>query len=334
MNPVVTFWTEGSNTVISISIDDVNWTPNSGTRGWTWLELDANAFRGIRSWGTAFPVNSWRDFDASNYSNAVIWPARTQAENILHNTTVARLFQNITCTTRYSGCMQEFIEGIDLRVRNAPVDGATNFAFILILAKVTGPDKSLDLSNWYTSRVTSIAEGFKSSEFDLSGLDSWDMSQLVSASEAFSGMSALTTPGCGAWNVSNLTSLFATFNGCTNFADDLSTWERSTPGDVSTTANIDTARSAFAFCEVFNSDLTGWNVNSLENTQGMFQGAISFRHNLVLWAQTGSPTRMANLVSARFMFLSATAQVAAPELSMRGIWESEYPTANFQFWWQ
>ena len=63
------------------------------------------------------------------------------------------------------------------------------------------------------------------------------------------------------WDVSNVTNMYTTFEGCKNLNCDLSGW------DVS---NVTDMRWMFDNCDSFKSDLSGWDVSNVNKYNNMF----------------------------------------------------------------
>jgi surface protein len=65
------------------------------------------------------------------------------------------------------------------------------------------------------------------------------------------------------------TSLAEAFNGCTNFNQNLSTWNVS---------NVTNMSKMFQNCSIFNQNLTAWNVSNVTNMSNMFYNAAKFNN--------------------------------------------------------
>jgi surface protein len=368
VDPAVSYETDGSDTLIAISMSANNWVPeDNGTinlRGWNFSVLDAASFRGIRSWGTfGFPFLRWRDFDATAYSDdIVVWPEGTTASSIRHNARSWGMFSYMTMSARYPGCIQEFIEGVNMECQNTTFIGGQEVRAIPymggILAFSTsteGASEVLDLSGWNVSMAFTFSGLFKDTNFGVTGLNTWTIGSdplergaRLSLGGLFDGATGVTVPGCGSWDVSGVLELSYMFRGATNFVEDLSSWR---PGKCTSFAGMfegallfnsdisewDTGSATrfddmFRNADSFNQDISGWDVRKVTDTSSMFGYANGFRQDLSRWAD--GPLAMENLTNAGVMFFAATAQVAAPELPMKALWESTYPEANFHRWWE
>jgi len=76
----------------------------------------------------------------------------------------------------------------------------------------------------------------------------------------------------------NITWAVSMFSGCSNFNQDLSTW------DVS---NVGVMSFMFENCSKFNQDLSKWNVKKVNDMPGMFAGCTSFNQPLNDWNVSG-----------------------------------------------
>ena len=66
------------------------------------------------------------------------------------------------------------------------------------------------------------------------------------------------------WNVSNVTDMKSTFDGCSRFiGEGLEYWDVSKVKDM---------HRMFADCDDFDCDLSNWNVSNTTNTRYMFAG--------------------------------------------------------------
>ena len=89
---------------------------------------------------------------------------------------------------------------------------------------------------------------------------------------------------------STVTSLYATFVGCSNFNFNISTW------DVSNVTNM---WGMFALAPAFNQDISSWNVSNVTGMSFMFQNATSFNQNISNW-------NVSNVTGMYYMFGNAT----------------------------
>jgi len=126
-----------------------------------------------------------------------------------------------------------------------------------------------DLSQWDTSRVTSMVSIFEKASAFASDLSSWNTSQVTSLDRMFysslSFNSILST-----WNTSQVTSMHSMFYSSSSFNSPLSSW------DISRVTSI---TSMFQFATAFNQTLC-WDVsnvifdiNSANAYNGMFDGS-------------------------------------------------------------
>ena len=113
----------------------------------------------------------------------------------------------------------------------------------------------------------------------------------------WTGPSIVVPEQVAQWNISNVVSLYLTFQGASNIPD-LSGWNtgkvQSMTGTFSHTTfngdisqwNVATTRtftSMFANNPVFNQDIGGWDVSRATSLSGMFQNATAFNQDLGGW---------------------------------------------------
>ena len=76
------------------------------------------------------------------------------------------------------------------------------------------------------------------------------------------------------WDVSNVTSMYWTFYGCSNFNCDLSGW---------TTPKLRNMRYTFWGCKSFNCDISRWDVSNVTDMNGTFCACESFNAPIGKW---------------------------------------------------
>lgn len=159
---------------------------------------------------------------------------------------------------------------------------------------------------------------FGCSNLTITATDVLNTSGTLDMGQAFRTCASLTTvPSMGSWNMSAVTNLGSTFNGCTNFNEPgVGSWNTSSVTSISSvfalcpsfnqplfwnTGNVTNMASAFSSATTFNQvSITLWDVRKVTNLNGTFTSAAAFNQNIGLW-QTSALTTMGNT------FLSATA---------------------------
>ena len=144
-----------------------------------------------------------------------------------------------------------------------------------------------DLSNWVHSGVTRVDKMFNNATSFNSDLDTWDVSSVTNWTEfargassfngdvsnwtpsgvmsnVFLGCSAFTGNGCSTWNVSGVTSFFATFSQCTSFAENIAGW------DVSA---VTIMTSMLRNADSFDRNLSGWSVSQVTSLSNFMTDA-------------------------------------------------------------
>lgn len=176
----------------------------------------------------------------------------------------------------------------------------------------TGSDESYTISIY--GEFPAIE--FRSSSSDdtndqmVTKINSWGDIEWKTFSQAFWGCSNLTLASdAGAPNLSNATSLYRTFRGCSslNSDGDWEDWDASTitnmvetfydcvnfNGDVSgwSTSNVTNMVSLFLGCHIFDQDIGNWDVSKVTNMDLMFSSAYAFNQDITGW-ETGKVEKM------------------------------------------
>ncbi|WP_188752688.1 BspA family leucine-rich repeat surface protein [Parapedobacter defluvii] len=156
------------------------------------------------------------------------------------------------------------------------------------------------------SQVSNLNSMFRNTESFNQDLSSWDVSGVSSAYEMFAGAKAFNgslagwepgaalTNGCdlggmfretevfnqdlSSWDVSKVNSMYEVFARSRAFNGSLAGWE---PGAA--LANGCDLGGMFRETEVFNQDLSSWDVSKATNMYGMFEEAKVFNGSLVGW---------------------------------------------------
>ena len=159
------------------------------------------------------------------------------------------------------------------------------------LSDITG------ISSWDTSNVTDMGEMFNwcSNLSDLTGLSSWDTSNVTSMYGMFNNCNAVSDiTGLSSWDTSNVTSMHYMFYNCSSLSDitGLSSW------DTGSVRN--NMESMFYGCSSL-SDLTGisnWNTSNVTNMSNMFRNCRNLSDITALssW-DTSNVTSMSEMFS-------------------------------------
>ncbi len=117
------------------------------------------------------------------------------------------------------------------------------------------------LASWNVSNVKNMSYMFYncSSLTDLNALASWSMSNVTNMESMFNGCSSLTNlTALAHWNVSNVTSMYLTFAGCSILTD-------LTPLKRWNVSNVTSMGSMFSGCSKLTNlnALTNWNVSNV-----------------------------------------------------------------------
>lgn len=125
-----------------------------------------------------------------------------------------------------------------------------------------------------TSLITDMSYLFKQSNIkDFSGIETWDVSNVVDMSGMFAG-ARYFNHDISKWNTKKVKTTQEMFTGATSFNQPIGSW------DVS---SLENAFVMFKEAKSFNQPLGQWNTTSLRNANGMFAHATSFNQNLSKW---------------------------------------------------
>ena len=154
-----------------------------------------------------------------------------------------------------------------------------------------------DISNWNVSNVTSMKEVFRGASNFNQDISGWDVSNVTDMEGLFYQTSNFNQDISG-WDVSNVTDMRSMFYDATAFnngdngnnqAKSLNNWDVSKVTDMSI---------MFKNAAAFNQDISGWNVSSVTNMDGMLEvssGTPVFNQNISGWD-------VSSVTSMRYMF--------------------------------
>jgi len=106
-----------------------------------------------------------------------------------------------------------------------------------------------------------------------SSINSWDVSGITIMANTFQGCS-LFNRSLNNWDVSNVTNFSSCFISCIAFNQNIDNW------DVSSGINFS---GMFSACTAFNQTLNSWDVSNGTNFSGMFYGPTAFNQSLNSW---------------------------------------------------
>ena len=130
------------------------------------------------------------------------------------------------------------------------------------------------ISNWDTSKVTSMEELFRKAESFNQPLDNWDVSNVTNMSAMFAETKLFNQP-LDKWDVSNVTDMCAMFARTKSFNQPLDKWDVSNVTDMS---------SMFYRASLFNASIGLWDVSNVEDMSEMFRDATNFNQDIDDWS--------------------------------------------------
>jgi surface protein len=152
--------------------------------------------------------------------------------------------------------------------------------------------------------------------------DVLNLSGVTHLARFLGGCTSITTiSNVSSWDVSNITSMFSTFGGCSSFDQDLSSWVVSNVTtmfgmfasctifnnggslgiDSWDVSSVTSMSSMFSQCTMFNQSISSWDVSSVTSMSGMFQITSSFNQDLNTWNVSGV-TNMASMFNSALNF--------------------------------
>jgi surface protein len=129
------------------------------------------------------------------------------------------------------------------------------------------------ISNWDTSKVTSMEELFRKAEAFNQPLDKWDVSNVTNMSAMFAETKLFNQP-LDKWDVSNVTDMSEMFAGTESFNQPIGDWN---------VGNVTDMDNMFAGTESFNQPLDKWDVSNVIYMEDMFYKALAFSQDTSSW---------------------------------------------------
>ena len=129
------------------------------------------------------------------------------------------------------------------------------------------------ISDWDTSRVTSMEKLFYKQEEFNEDIFWWNVSAVTNMHAMFYNASSFNQ-SIGDWNVSAVTNMSIMFDKASSFNQPIGGW------NVSAVTNM---RDMFNHASLFNQPIGGWNVSAVTSMQAMFYNASSFNQPIGGW---------------------------------------------------
>jgi surface protein len=185
-----------------------------------------------------------------------------------------------------------------------------------------------DIKDWNFQNVTNVDSMFNNSLFNYD-VSSWNITSLTNMRAMFLRATAFNNGGVAITGtffsqISNVTNMKEMFYEAPAFNQNISDWNVSLVTDMSTmfygasafnqpldwgskTSNVKYMNGMFDasyLSSLFNQDISGWDVSSVENMSGMFRGATAFNNNGVALNWGSNTSKVTNMSR---MFSGATA---------------------------
>jgi len=145
------------------------------------------------------------------------------------------------------------------------------------------------------SGITDLSQTFRGiSQSTITGLNSWDVSNVLNMSYMFMDATAFNQDISG-WVVSSVTNMSYMFYRATAFNQNIGGWG---------VGNVTNMSTMFNGASSFNQDISGWDVSKVENMTGMFWNASAFNQDI---GATSSDWNVSGVTNMQSMFKEATA---------------------------
>jgi surface protein len=157
--------------------------------------------------------------------------------------------------------------------------------------------KILKVKQWGSILWTSMQSAFSNcSNLDVTATDVPNLSSTTSLSSVFQGCQSLinSNGSISNWNISNISTLSASFSLCQLFNQPLSSWN---------TSNVTSMIATFQSCFNFNQDISMWNTSKVTTMSTMFNGASNFNQTIIT---SGSSWDVSKVTNMSYMFNNAS----------------------------
>lgn len=138
------------------------------------------------------------------------------------------------------------------------------------------------ISEWDTSRVTSMQRLFRWKEHFNEFLNKWDTQNVTNMIETFDHAMEFNQP-LNQWDTSKVTSMASMFYRCLLFNQPLNNWN---------TSNVTNMQEMFKIADTFNQPLDNWKTSKVNNFNHMFARARYFNQPLTSFDISNAITMM------------------------------------------
>ncbi|TCI93216.1 BspA family leucine-rich repeat surface protein [Tenacibaculum sp. M341] len=148
-----------------------------------------------------------------------------------------------------------------------------------------------DISNWNVSKVENMNFMFSGAISFNRDLSKWNVSKVTNMRCMFQGAKKFNA-NLNDWNVSEVTDMDCMFASASEFSSDLYKWKDKL-------GKVERMSQMFSNTEVFNSDISTWDVSNVIDMNAMFFNAKSFNQDISNW-------NVGNVTNMHRMFMSAS----------------------------
>lgn len=241
-------------------------------------------------------ISSWNVSNVTTMSN-MFRSARLLNED-LSNWDTSNVI-NLAYTFADTGLLAIYIDYDDIPDYEKPYATFTGSAWRVLIQGYEG-----NISNWNTSKVTSMEGTFKdlypyaSETFDPTlivgsnvNIATWDTSSVRTFKNTFQYNGTFVSD-ISAWDTSSAINMEGMFYGALAFNANIAGWD---------TGNVTNMKQTFRDAIIFNQPIGSWNTSSVTTMEEMFLNASNFNKDIGSW-DTGNVTTMENMFSGASNF--------------------------------
>lgn len=244
-------WNWDGTEVVTDAVDGLNSMDYTGTGATPYVEI-TGGFRGFGS-----PDQTQDVIGALVYVSGM--------DDDLGMTSASHAFKDAVWLTGVSGLPSTLTD--------------TSYAF-QNAGSATGTDGNIQLWDWDSSRVTTMAHMFEGATNFRQPDIQWDTSSVTDMSYMFAGATSFVGP-TRFTSTSAVTTMEGMFAGATSFVD--APWVGGSAIDQWDLSNVTSTARMFEGATSFNADVGSWDVSNVSAMQAMFRGATAFSQDLSGW---------------------------------------------------
>ena len=266
----------------------------------------------VSNWGTIFEFDRTRMFQGCSNMDV----SATDIPTISTTAMTSQFYQtgittpdwsawDMTGVTDYQFCFQ-LSSSFNGNVANWVTSSTTNIKKMFDRCSVFNQD----LSTWVTDNVTNAEQAFVNADAFDGDVSNWTLNGTWF--RPFDNCDAFTGTGVDTWDVSGLVSAQNMFVNCVLFNGNISGWD---------TSSLTTIGNMLFNCDAFDQDLSGWDVTALTTANGFMQNAAglstaNYNALLIAWAAQSVNTGV-NISFGTSQFSAAPSDAATAKSTLQ-----------------